>query len=162
MQLLILKLQSEDPVPELLKLLRDPKFLARSKIVFRLEELKDNRAVNDLTTVLCTDPEAPMRAFAMSALASIRTSDAIEGLVKGLEANYDNVEKRKISRSHDYKKEYQQRILEELKEITGKDFGTNTKEWRKWLATPTTLDESPTDRQFHLFQQHYNAYAVQR
>jgi HEAT repeat protein len=135
MQLLILKLQPEDPVPELLKLLRDRKFLARSDVVFRLEELKDNRAVKDLINVLCTDPDAPMRTFAMRALGTIRTSDAIEGLIMGLKANYNNVEKRKISQSHDYKKEYQQRILEELKEITGKDFGTNTKEWRKWLTT---------------------------
>lgn len=133
-QLLILKLQREDPVPALLTLLRDQKFLLRSDVVFRLEELKDRRAVKDLIYVLCTDNDSPMRAFALHALATIRTPDALEGLVKGLDADYTNVIRMKVSHDHDFKKEFQERILEELKQITGKNFGTNTNQWRQWLA----------------------------
>ena len=134
-QLLILKLQREDPVPALLAFLRDQNFLLRSDVVFRLEELKDPRAVKDLTDVLCKDKESPMRTFALRALGAIRTNDALEGLVKGLDADYTNIIRRKVSNDHDFKKEFQNEILEELKQITGKDFGTDSSQWRQWLAT---------------------------
>jgi HEAT repeat protein len=133
-RLLILKLQREDAVPELLRLLRDPKFLGRSDVIFRLEELKDNRATKDLTEVLCHDVDAPLRTFALLALAAIRTPDSMEGLIQGLDADYSNVQRMKLGPDYDYKKEFQKRIAEALKEITGKDFGADSNEWRKWLA----------------------------
>jgi hypothetical protein len=67
-------------------------------------------------------------------LAAIRTPDSLEGLIKGLEADYTNIERLKVSADHDFKKEFQKQIAEVLKEITGKDFGENANEWRKWLA----------------------------
>lgn len=134
-QLLILKLQSEDPMPELLTLLRDTNFLGRSDVVHRLKELKDNRAVKDLTHVLCNDVADYMRTFSLRALASIRTADAVEGLIEGLSADYTYVERMKDTRSaEDYRRDFQAEIVNVLKDITKKDFGTNTKQWKKWLA----------------------------
>ena len=133
-RLLILKLQPEDPVPELLRLLRDPKFPERSDVIFHLEDLKDNRATKDLTQVLCSDVDAPLRTFALLALAAIRTPDSVEGLIKGLDADYTNVQRLKVGPDHDYKKEFQKEIAEALKKITGQDFGADSNEWRKWVA----------------------------
>ena len=89
--------------------------------------------MKDLTDVLCTDESAPMRTFALRALAAIRTPDAVEGLIRGFEADYKNVQGFKVSRDYDYRREFREKILEALKEITGEDFGVKTKEWRRWL-----------------------------
>jgi HEAT repeats len=133
-QLLILKLQGGDPVPELLAFLRDPNFANRYEVIDRLEALKDNRAVHDLTVVLCTDTGWAMRRSAAQALGGIASPDAIAGLVQGLDADYRNVPPEKVSADYDYKPEFQKDILEQLKRVTGQDFGTDSTKWKNWLA----------------------------
>lgn len=133
-RMLIIKLQAGDQVPDLLALLRDPRFLHRMDVIFRLEELKDKRAVSDLTNVLCRDDEDSMRIFALRALATIGGAEAIEGLIKGLDADYYNVKGFKRSPEHNFKAEIQGEIVDKLKKLTSQDFGTDSQKWRKWLA----------------------------
>lgn len=133
-RMLIIKLQGGDEVPALLALLRDARFPNRMDVIFRLEELKDQRAVSDLTDVLCRDADESMRIFALRALASIGGAGAIEGLIKGLDADYHNVKGFKRSLDYDFKARIQGEIVEKLKKLTSQDLGTDSQKWRKWLA----------------------------
>jgi hypothetical protein len=132
-RLLVLKLSGGDQVPSLLEMLRDQKFTQRAEIILRLEVLKDDRAVRDLAAVMKTDKESVMRSLAIRALGRTGTRNACSNLVEGLAVNYQNLVAWKIERERDFNQEFLGEIAQQLKTVTGQDFGTNAVEWSKWL-----------------------------
>lgn len=145
MRMLIIKYQPETAVSELVKLLSDKDFpdYQRGDVVRKLKEIGDPSAVVHLVKILCEDKISHNRSAALKALAEFRTPDSVSGLIAGLNANYSNVDKLKVNANYSYKKEFQQRIREELKKISNQDFGVDAQRWRKWFAAnPSVFDKT--------------------
>jgi HEAT repeat protein len=138
-ELTLIHLQGGDVLPPLLRLLSRRNFVLRSDVIMWMEKLKDARSIPAMTEALCHDPDPYVRFGAIRVLAAVRTREAIIGLVNGLGCDYSSLKGFKVPRDHDYNREYRDKIVTTLTEITGKDFGTDKKKWLGWLDQQKTL-----------------------
>ena len=111
----------------------------RLEVMIWIEKLKDARSIPAMTEALCHDPDSYVRFGAIRVLAAVKTKEAIIGLVNGLGCDYSNLKGFKVTRDHNYDHEYRDKIVTNLIEITGKDFGTDKKKWLGWLDQQKTL-----------------------
>jgi HEAT repeat protein len=138
-ELTLIHLEGGDVLPPLLLLLSRRNFLLRGDVIMWIEKLKDARSIPAMTEALCHDTDRYVRFGAIRVLAAVKTKEAIIGLVNGLGCDYSNLKGFKLTRYHDNNREYRDRILTTLIEITGKDFGTDKKSWLGWLDQQKTL-----------------------
>jgi len=138
-EITIVHLRGGDILPSLLVLLKRRNPEMRRRVIMSIEKLKDARTVVAMTEAVCNDPDWFVRSMAIRTLTGIKTREAIAGLINGLGCDYSKLEEGKVTRDHNYNREYRNRIVTSLKEITGKDFGTDQKEWLGWLDQQKTL-----------------------
>jgi HEAT repeat protein len=132
-ELTVIYLQGGDLVPPLLQLLKRRAYLRRNDVIMRLEQLHDPRSAAAVSELLCHDPDWFVRWGSIRVLAAVKTKEAIAGLVNGLDCDYSKLNRGKTARDHDYNREYRDEIAAALKQITGRDFGTDKKQWMIWL-----------------------------
>jgi HEAT repeat protein len=133
-ELTVIYLQGGDLVPPLLQLLKRRDYLKRNDVIMKLEELHDSRSVQMVSTALCHDPDWFVRHGSIRVLAAVKTKEAIAGLVNGLDCDYSKLNRGKTAPDHDYNREYRDEIATALKQLTGRDFGTDKKQWMIWLG----------------------------
>lgn len=138
-ELTLIHLQGGDVLPPLLRLLSRRNFLLRDDVIMWIETLKDARSVAAMSEALCYDPDWFVRSWAIRVLAAVRTREAVMNLISGLGCDYSTLKEMKVNADHDYNREYRDKILKTLIEITGKDFGTDKKKWLGWLDQQRTL-----------------------
>ncbi|HZE71463.1 MAG TPA: HEAT repeat domain-containing protein [Pyrinomonadaceae bacterium] len=138
-ELTLIHLQGGDVLPSLLQLLSRRNFLRRDDVIMWIERLKDARSVAAMTEALCHDPDWFVRSWAIRVLAVVRTREAITSLINGLGCDYSRLKEMKMNADHDYNREYRDKILKALIEITGKDLGTDNKKWLSWLNQQRTF-----------------------
>src|SRR6266496_2155007 len=132
-ELTVIYLHGGDLVPPLLQLLKRRGYLRRDDVIMRLEELHDPRSAAAVSELLCHDPDWFVRWGSIRVLAAVKTKEALAGLINGLDCDYSKLNRGKTAPDHDYNGEYRGEIVSTLKRLTGKDFGTDKRQWMIWL-----------------------------
>lgn len=132
-ELTLIHLRGGNMVLPLLQILKRKDALLRNDVIMTLEELHDPRSVPAVSEALCHDPDWFVRLWSIKVLAAVKTKEAITGLVTGLDCDYSKMNPGKISPDYDSNREYRDRIAGTLKQLSGRDFGTDKKQWMLWL-----------------------------
>ena len=132
-ELTVIYLHGGDLVPPLLQLLKRRDYLRRDDVIMRLEELHDPRSAAAVSELLCHDPDWFVRWGSIRVLAAVKTKEALAGLINGLDCDYSKLNRGKTAPDHDYNGEYRGEIVSTLKRLTGKDFGTDKRQWMIWF-----------------------------
>jgi PBS lyase HEAT-like repeat len=130
-RLAVVHLEGGDILPKLLELTKDPSFNPSLKYDLDREiaGLKDKRAVTYFIAELNTSPKLYSRLDAIRFLGSVKDSpEAIQALAEALDMNFQALaEGKEVMGDND--KATRVQIVEELKRLTGRDFGVSKQKW---------------------------------
>jgi len=124
-------LENEDPIPALCRLVGDRSLgmFKRRAAVWELIDRADPRAIPPLIKAAETDPSGVVVNQSIYALGHFRHKDAVTGLIRCFDANFEG--KSDWKRALDPKM-FRENIAKALKKITGKDLGPDKKPWEEW------------------------------
>lgn len=134
---MLIALGQDDPVAELLKMLRDPGWQDKNLVFFELARLGDLRAVVPVASFLRDAPKDAVKddralsdtntvIHALQAIAHTGSAEAIRELIELLPVD--------LGRFGGYIKRqgWQRVVAAHLIELTGESFGTDVEKWRAW------------------------------
>jgi hypothetical protein len=132
-RLLIIELEGGDKLPKLLAIAREPGVEDYDvlQVMYRIEALKDRRAIPFATELLRKSPSLSKRWAAIEILGCFKSPPVVKTLIDALDVNYHSLAKSKDVLQNN-NRIYRRRIRQYLKTMTGQDFGLDKAKWTKW------------------------------
>ena len=132
-RLALITLDSTDPVPAYVSYIADHTQLvhARARALEQLARSRDPRAIPALLKIIREESGTYLLIDAVKALSNFSDKPAIAGLIDCLDLDFTG----RISQRIENNNSVHLHIADALTQITGKTFGPNAAEWRRWLQS---------------------------
>lgn len=120
-----------DPVPRLCALLGDKSLgeFERLKVVWRLGDQPDSRAVPHLIEAIRSDPSGAVVYHAITVLSVYRYKTPVEGLIGCFDANFTGKTAFRLAYDPGM---FHGKVADSLRTITGQSFGADKDRWLTW------------------------------
>ncbi|MEZ0298814.1 MAG: hypothetical protein ACAI35_20380, partial [Candidatus Methylacidiphilales bacterium] len=133
-EMLVIRLSTNDPLMAMLDYVEDTKCPARSVALAYLDEVSDPRAVPAAAFMMKEDPDPQARITAIRCLTRIARKgdrDALKALMEGLEVRFErlpgSVNEKAVANAM-----YRGEIAESLRAITRQNYGMDAQGWYAW------------------------------